>query len=59
MVSEKSYVIKSFMTRQALVEQLPMVLKFVGYLQQELRQETMALEIDVKMILLQIVPSYQ
>ncbi|MFP4119848.1 hypothetical protein [Coleofasciculus sp.] len=37
---------------------LPKVLNFVGYLQQELRQETMALEIDVKMILLQMAPSY-
>jgi len=57
MVSEKSYMIKSFMTRQALVEQLPKVLTFVGYLQQELRQETMALEIDGKMILLQMASS--
>jgi len=58
MVSENSYMIKSFMTRQALVEHLPKVLNFVGYLQHELRQETMALEIDGKMILLQMAPSY-
>jgi hypothetical protein len=58
MVSEKSYVIKSFMTRQALVEHLPKVLNFVGYLQQELCQEIMALEIDGKMILLQMASSY-
>ncbi len=54
MVSENNFLVKSFMTRQALEKHLPAVLNFVGYLQKQLRQETMALEIDGKMVLLQI-----
>lgn len=54
MVKEDVVVVRSHMTSEALRTHLPKVLRFVGYLQRELRQETIALEIDGHMVLLQM-----
>jgi hypothetical protein len=53
-VPENVMLVKSFMTRTALCEYLPQVLDFVAYLQKELRQESIGLEINGKMVLANI-----
>ena len=53
-VPENVMLVKSFMTRAALCEYLPQVLDFVAYLQQELRQESIGLEINGTMVLANI-----
>lgn len=53
-VPENVVLVKSFMTRAALCEYLPQILNFVAYLQKELRQECIALEINGTMVLANI-----
>ncbi|MBW4494156.1 MAG: hypothetical protein KME26_13925 [Oscillatoria princeps RMCB-10] len=53
MVREKSIVVRSNTTTEVLYRHLPTLVGFVGELQYQLRQETMAMELDGEMLLLQ------
>jgi CRISPR-associated protein Cmr2 len=53
MVREKNIVVRSNTTTEVLYRHLPTLVGFVGELQYELRQETMAMELDGEMLLLQ------
>lgn len=53
LIREQTIVVRSFATTEALHQHFPLLLHFVGYLQRQLRQESMAVELDGKMLLLQ------
>ncbi len=53
MIRETTIAVRSYTTTASLKQHFPMLLGFVRYLQQELRQETMGVEMDGKLLLIQ------
>ena len=53
MIREKSVVVRSYTTTATLEQHFPLLLCFVRYLQIQLRQETMGVEMDDKFLMIQ------
>ncbi|CAD5989743.1 hypothetical protein PCC9214_05640 [Planktothrix tepida] len=53
MIREKSVVVRSYTTTATLQQHFPLLLCFVRYLQIQLRQETMGVEMDGKLLIIQ------
>ena len=52
-IREEIVVVRSFTTNRVLEKNFPLILGFLQYLQNELRQEAMGLEIDGKLLIIQ------